>query len=116
MVLFGGPTGYDGMGGAQFASEKMDEEDRSAVQIPDPFMEKMVMEAVLETRPHLKALKDLGGGGLACAVSETADGLGVGITMDADAVHVRNDGMTPPQIMVSESQERMMAVVDDAGT
>ena len=115
VVLFGGPTGYDGMGGAQFASEKMDEEDRSAVQIPDPFMEKMVMETVLETRPHLKALKDLGGGGLACAVSETADGLGVGITMDADAVHVRNDGMTPPQIMVSESQERMMAVVDDAG-
>ncbi len=63
IVLLGGPTGYDGVGGAQFASERMDEEDRSAVQIPDPFMEKMVMEAVLELRPHLKALKDLGGGG-----------------------------------------------------
>ena len=115
IVLLGGPTGYDGVGGAQFASERMDEEDRSAVQIPDPFMEKMVMEAVLELRPHLKALKDLGGGGLACAISETADALGVGIAMDIDAVHVRDGDMTPPQIVSSESQERMLAVVDGNG-
>ena len=115
IVLLGGPTGYDGVGGAQFASERMDEEDRSAVQIPDPFMEKMVMESILELRPHLKALKDLGGGGLACATSETADALGVGITIDTDAVHTRDNNMTPPQIMSSESQERMLAIVDDTG-
>ena len=114
-VLLGGPTGYDGVGGAQFASERMDEEDRSAVQIPDPFMEKMVMEAVLEMRPHIKALKDLGGGGLACAVSETAHAFGVGIAVDSDAVHVRNDNMTPPEIMASESQERMLVIVDGEG-
>ena len=115
VVLLGGPTGYDGVGGAQFASERMDEDDRSAVQIPDPFMEKMVMESILELRPHLKALKDLGGGGLACATSETADTLGVGITIDTDAVHTRDTNMTPPQIMSSESQERMLAIVDDIG-
>lgn len=115
VVLFGGSTGYDGVGGAQFASDKMDEDDRSAVQIPDPFMEKMVLETVLEMRPHLKALKDLGGGGLACAVSETAYDLGVGISMDTVMVHTRNAGMTPALIMVSESQERMMAIVDDNG-
>ena len=115
IVLLGGPTGYDGVGGAQFASERMDEEDRSAVQIPDPFMEKMVMEAILELRPYIKALKDLGGGGLACATSETADSLGVGITVDTDAVHTRDSNMTPPQIMASESQERMLVIVDDKG-
>ena len=112
VILLGGPTGYDGVGGAQFASGVMDEQDRSAVQIPDPFMEKMAMEAILEMRPHLKAVKDLGGGGLACAVSETADTLGVGITIDADMVHVRNKGMAPPDIMASESQERMLCIID----
>ena len=115
VVLMGGPTGYDGVGGSQFASKRMDAEGRSAVQIPDPFMEKMVMEAVLELRPHIKALKDLGGGGLACALSETADSLGVGIAAHADCVRTREDGMEPPEVMISESQERMLVITDDAG-
>lgn len=115
VVLLGGYTGRDGMGGSQFASAQMDTQDRSAVQIPDPFMEKMVMEVILEVRPHLKALKDLGGGGLACALSETADSLNVGIKAHTDYVHTRNSNMNPAEIMISESQERMLAVVDDAG-
>ncbi|MYB30271.1 MAG: phosphoribosylformylglycinamidine synthase subunit PurL [Cenarchaeum sp. SB0663_bin_5] len=115
VVLLGGPTGYDGVGGSQFASAQMDTQDRSAVQIPDPFMEKMVMEVILQVRPHLKALKDLGGGGLACALSETADSLQVGITAHLNNVHTRNSDMTPAEIVISESQERMLAVVDDSG-
>lgn len=115
MVLIGGPTGYDGVGGAQFASDQLESEDRSAVQIPDPFIEKMMLEVVLECRSVMHALKDLGGGGLACAVSETADSLGVGISMDTDMVHTRSSGMSPSDIMVSESQERMLCVVDDDG-
>ena len=115
VVLLGGPTGYDGVGGAQFASDSLEAEERSAVQIPDPFIEKLVLEVILESRPFIKAVKDLGGGGLACAVSETADSLGVGITMDTERVHVRNPGMTPSEIMISESQERMLVITDDPG-
>ena len=115
VILLGGPTGYDGVGGAQFASDSLETEERSAVQIPDPFIEKLVLEVILESRPFIKAVKDLGGGGLACAVSETADSLGVGITMDTERVHVRNPGMTPAEIMISESQERMLVITDDPG-
>lgn len=116
VVLLGGPTGRDGIGGAQFASDQLESEDRSAVQIPDPFAEKMIMEAVLEARRRgiIRAMKDLGGGGLSCAVSETADALGVGIEMDVDLVHTREGGMGPAEIMVSESQERMLLIVGDA--
>ena len=121
VVLLGGPTGRDGVGGSQFASGALGGEggdgDRSAVQIPDPFMEKLVIEAVLEARDRglVKALKDLGGGGLACAVSETADALGVGVEVDADAVHTREGGMTPAEVMTSESQERMLVITDGPG-
>ncbi|MFB5607326.1 MAG: AIR synthase related protein, partial [Candidatus Nitrosomaritimum yanchengensis] len=84
VVLMGGSTGRDGIGGSQFASDSLESEDRSAVQIPDPFIEKLIIEAILEARNHnlINALKDLGGGGLSCAVSETADTLGIGIEMD----------------------------------
>ena len=115
ILLVGGPTGYDGVGGSQFASDQLDTQDRSAVQIPDPFMEKMVLEVVMECRPHIKAVKDLGGGGLACAVSETAHSLGVGMRIDAGMVHTR-DVMETHNIMVSESQERMLIISDDAGS
>lgn len=117
VALMGGPTGMDGVGGAQFASDRLESEDRSAVQIPDPFVEKLLIEAFLEanSRGIIKAAKDLGGGGLSCAVSETADALGVGIEMDTGAVHLRGGGMAPHDIMVSESQERMMVVVSEAG-
>jgi len=112
VVLMGGSTGRDGIGGSQFASDSLESEDRSAVQIPDPFIEKLIIEAILEARNHnlINALKDLGGGGLSCAVSETADTLGIGIEMDVDKVHAREPGMHPDEIMVSESQERMLII------
>jgi len=112
VVLLGGFTGRDGMGGSQFASDSLESEDRSAVQIPDPFIEKLIIEAILEARNHklINAMKDLGGGGLSCAVSEIADTLEVGIEMDVDMVHTRESNMHPDEIMVSESQERMLIV------
>ena len=116
VVLLGGPTGRDGMGGAQFASDRLESEDRSAVQIPDPFIEKMIIEAVLEARREglLHAVKDLGGGGLSCAISETADALSIGISMDVSKVHTRGAKMLPHEIMVSESQERMLIITPNS--
>ena len=112
VVLMGGSTGRDGIGGSQFASDSLESEDRSAVQIPDPFIEKLIIEAVLQARNDglIHAMKDLGGGGLSCAVSETADAMEIGIEMDVDKVHTRESDMHPDEIMVSESQERMLIV------
>jgi len=112
VVLMGGSTGRDGIGGSQFASDSLESEDRSAVQIPDPFIEKLIIEAVLQARNDglIHAMKDLGGGGLSCAISETADAMDVGIEMDVDKVHTRESDMHPDEIMVSESQERMLIV------
>ena len=112
VVLLGGSTGRDGMGGSQFASDSLESENRSAVQIPDPFIEKLIIEAILEARNHklINAMKDLGGGGLSCAVSEIADTLEVGIEMDVDMVHTRESNMHPDEIMISESQERMLII------
>jgi phosphoribosylformylglycinamidine synthase len=114
VVLIGGSTGRDGIGGSQFASDSLETEDRSAVQIPDPFIEKLIIEATLEARNEncIKAIKDLGGGGLSCAISETADALGVGITLDVNSVHLREQNMKPSEIMTSESQERMLVITD----
>ncbi|MCV0410010.1 phosphoribosylformylglycinamidine synthase subunit PurL [Nitrosopumilus sp.] len=114
VVLLGGSTGRDGIGGSQFASDSLESEDRSAVQIPDPFIEKLIIEAILEARNEklIHAMKDLGGGGLSCAVSETADALDIGIEMDVRKVHTRESDMHPDEIMVSESQERMLIVTD----
>lgn len=115
VVLVGGATGRDGIGGSQFASDSLESENRSAVQIPDPFIEKLIIEAVLEARNQkcIKAIKDLGGGGLSCAVSETADSLSVGIELDVNRVHTREPGMYPDEIMTSESQERMLIITDN---
>ena len=112
VVLMGGSTGRDGIGGSQFASDSLESEDRSAVQIPDPFIEKLIIEAVLQARTGglIHAMKDLGGGGLSCAISETADALEIGIEMDVDKVHTRESDMHPDEIMISESQERMLIV------
>ena len=119
--VVGGATGRDGIGGAGFASGSLGGGagaggDRSAVQIPDPFTEKLVIEAVLAARSEgiIKAMKDLGGGGLACAVSETADSLGAGIDIDIGAVHTRDRGMGDADVLVSESQERMLVVTSRA--
>ena len=112
VVLIGGSTGRDGIGGSQFASDSLESEDRSAIQIPDPFIEKLIIEAILEAQSQklIHAMKDLGGGGLSCAVSETADALGIGIEMDVNKVHTREADMHPEEIMISESQERMLVV------
>ncbi|MDH3341469.1 MAG: phosphoribosylformylglycinamidine synthase subunit PurL [Nitrosopumilus sp.] len=114
VVLLGGSTGRDGIGGSQFASDSLETEDRSAIQIPDPFIEKLIIEAVLEARNEklIHAMKDLGGGGLSCAISETADALDVGIKMDVQKVHTRESDMHPDEIMASESQERMLIITD----
>ena len=112
VILLGGSTGRDGIGGSQFASDSLESEDRSAVQIPDPFIEKLIIEAILEARNEklIHAMKDLGGGGLSCAISETADALDIGIEIDVEKVHTRESDMHPDEIMVSESQERMLIV------
>ena len=112
VVLLGGSTGRDGIGGSQFASDSLESEDRSAVQIPDPFIEKLIIEVILEARNQnlIHAMKDLGGGGLSCAVSETADALEIGMEMDVEKVHTRESDMHPDEIMVSESQERMLII------
>lgn len=114
VVLLGGSTGRDGIGGSQFASDALESEDRSAVQIPDPFIEKLIIEAILEARNQnlIHAMKDLGGGGLSCAVSETADAMEVGIEMNVDNVHTRESDMHTDEIMISESQERMLIITD----
>ncbi|MDC0886069.1 phosphoribosylformylglycinamidine synthase subunit PurL [Nitrosopumilus sp.] len=115
VVLLGGATGRDGIGGSQFASDSLETEDRSAVQIPDPFIEKLIIEAILEARNEqlIHAMKDLGGGGLSCAVSETADALDIGIEMDVEKVHTRESDMHSDEIMISESQERMLIVTNN---
>ena len=112
VILIGGPTGRDGIGGSQFASDSLETENRSAVQIPDPFIEKLIIEAILEARNQkcIKAMKDLGGGGLSCAISEIADSLSIGIELDVNSIHTRESDMNPEEIMVSESQERMLII------
>ena len=115
VVLIGGPTGRDGIGGSQFASDSFAAEDRSAVQIPDPFAEKLIIEAIIEARRArlIHALKDLGGGGLSCAISETADALNIGMKIDIDLIHTREQDMRPDEIMISESQERMLVITNN---
>ncbi len=116
VVLAGGSTGRDGIHGASFASKALEEENRSAVQIPDPFLEKLLIEATMDAvnAKCVKAVKDLGGGGLSCCLSETADKIGNGIDVDISKVHVREHGMTPRELMISESQERMLYVIDES--
>jgi len=112
VVLIGGSTGRDGIGGSQFASDSLEGEDRSAVQIPDPFIEKLIIGTILEARNEkcINAMKDLGGGGLSCAVSEIAESLEIGIELDVNNVHTRESGLLPDEIMISESQERMLII------
>ncbi len=114
LVLVGNKTGRDGIHGVTFASEELSENaDRSAVQIPDPFTEKLLIEATLEALKtgKVKALKDLGGGGLTCASSEMAGKKGFGAIIYADRVPQREPNMNPMEVMISESQERMLFAV-----
>jgi len=116
-VLFGSATGRDGIGGASvLASATFGEDDpskRPSVQVGDPFAEKLLIEASLELieQAFVEGLQDLGAAGITCATSETADRAGTGIVIDLDAVPRREPGMAPFEVMVSESQERMLAIV-----
>ncbi|WP_258083223.1 phosphoribosylformylglycinamidine synthase subunit PurL [Thermococcus thermotolerans] len=120
LILVGNRTGRDGIHGVTFASEELgenaEEEDRSAVQIPDPFTEKLLIEATLEAvyTGKVRALKDLGGGGLTCAASEMAGKKDFGAVIYADRVPLREPGMSPTEVMISESQERMLFAVSEA--
>lgn len=116
IILAGGSTGRDGIHGASFASKALEEENRSAVQIPDPFLGKLLIEATMDAIEAgcVKVVKDLGGGGLSCCLSETADRVGKGMDVDISKVRVKEEGMTPSELMVSESQERMLYMADDA--
>src|SRR5438445_210127 len=117
LLLFGARTGRDGIGGVSvLASRTLEEgaeESRPSVQIGDPFAEKLLIEASLELvdRDLLEGFQDLGGAGLTCAVSESASRAGVGVELDLDAVPLRAKGMAPFEILTSESQERMLAIV-----
>jgi phosphoribosylformylglycinamidine synthase subunit PurL len=116
-ILFGSATGRDGIGGASvLASATFTEDDpskRPSVQVGDPFAEKLLIEASLELieRGLVEGLQDLGAAGITCAVSETADRAGTGILVDLDTVPRREPGMAPFEVMISESQERMLAIV-----
>ncbi len=118
LVLLGALTGRDGIGGASvLASAELgegDEEKRPSVQIGDPFAEKKLMECCLELleRELLTSLQDLGAAGLTSSSSEMAAKGGVGLEIVADRVPVREPGMEPFEVMVSESQERMLCVVE----
>ena len=120
MVLYGASTGRDGIGGVSvLASSDLDEgsaSSRPSVQIGDPFSEKLLIEASLELieQDLLEGLQDLGGAGLTCALSESAARAGMGASVDLDAVPLREAGMEPFEILTSESQERMLAIVHPA--
>jgi phosphoribosylformylglycinamidine synthase len=116
IILAGGSTGRDGIHGASFASKTLESENRSAVQIPDPFLEKVLLEATMEAVEQgcIKSIKDLGGGGLSCCLSETSDNLGRGFDVELSKVHTRENGMSAAELMISESQERMLYVTDKA--
>ncbi len=115
VLLAGALTGRDGIGGASFASETFKEGDnrRSSVQIGDPFMEKLLIEATMEVVEieGLVGMQDLGAGGLSTALVEMAYKSGVGIEIDLARVPLREKNMEPWEIIVSESQERMIFIV-----
>lgn len=119
VILLGSKTGRDGIHGATFASGELSEESesrRSNVQVGDPFAEKMLIECCLELldRELLVALQDLGAAGITSSASEMAERGGVGIEIEAEKVPRREEGMEAWEVMISESQERMLAVVEPA--
>jgi len=116
LLLVGAATGRDGIQGASFASASLGEdrdERRPAVQVGNPFMEKLLMEACLELTgsPGVEAMQDLGAAGLTCALAEVSARGSCGAEVDLDLVPRREPQMTPYQVLLSESQERMLLVV-----
>ncbi len=118
-VFYVGPaTGRDGLAGAAFASQDLTEESaeqqRGAVQVGDPFMEKLCMEACLEllATGAVAGIQDMGAAGLTCSTCETAARGGTGVEIDLAKVPQRSPGMIPYEILLSESQERMLIIVE----
>jgi phosphoribosylformylglycinamidine synthase len=116
VIYVGSATGRDGLAGAAFASRELTEEsqqDRPSVQVGDPFMEKLLLEACLEvmrTDGLVVGIQDMGAAGLTCSTCETASRGGTGTEIDLDLVPKRESGMTPYEILLSESQERMLLI------
>ena len=112
----GAETGRDGLAGAAFASRELTEEskeDRPAVQVGDPFREKLLLEACLELLASgcVAGIQDMGAAGLTCSTCETASRGGTGVEIDLNLVPKREEGMTPYEILLIESQERMLVIV-----
>ena len=112
----GAETGRDGLAGAAFASRELTEEskqDRPAVQVGDPFREKLLLEACLELLASgcVAGIQDMGAAGLTCSTCETASRGGTGVEIDVNLVPKRESGMSPYEILLSESQERMLVIV-----
>jgi phosphoribosylformylglycinamidine synthase II len=117
VVYLGAKTGRDGVGGATMASAEFDdtiEEKRPTVQVGDPFTEKRLMEACLELMATgaVISIQDMGAAGLTCSAVEMGDKGGLGVRLDLDRVPVREPGMTAYEMMLSESQERMLMVLN----
>ncbi|NBD32239.1 MAG: phosphoribosylformylglycinamidine synthase subunit PurL [Cyanobacteria bacterium] len=117
VLYVGSTTGRDGMGGASFASAELNEDsadDRPAVQVGDPFLEKSLIEACLEAfkTGAVVAAQDMGAAGLTCSTSEMAEKGGVGIELNLDWIPHRETGMTAYEYLLSESQERMLFVAE----
>ncbi|MFO7938376.1 MAG: phosphoribosylformylglycinamidine synthase subunit PurL [Bacteroidales bacterium] len=117
VYIVGSSTGKDGIHGATFASADLTEnsaEDLPAVQVGDPFMEKLLMEATLELNESgaVVGMQDMGAAGIICSTSEMSEKGGMGMRVDLDRVPLRQDDMLPFEILLSESQERMLVVVE----
>ena len=123
VVLYGSATGRDGIGGASVLASATFGDRRSvaapkrpSVQVGDPFAEKLLIEATLEliAGGSWSGVQDLGAAGITCATSESADRAGTGMLIDLDAIPRREPGLEPFEVMISESQERMVAIVEPA--
>ncbi len=117
VLIVGSSTGRDGIHGATFASEEISEESeakRPSVQVGDPFTEKLLLEASLEAlrTGAILGMQDMGAAGIACSTSEMTDKGGQGMKIDLDKVPAREEGMTAYELLLSESQERMLVVVE----
>ena len=117
VMIAGSSTGRDGIHGATFASEELSERSgarRSSVQVGDPFTEKLLLEATLEVirKKLVIGIQDMGAAGITCSTSEMSARGSVGMDIELDKVPLREAGMTPYEIMLSESQERMLLVVE----
>lgn len=118
LLLVGADTGRDGIHGATFASvDDPQESHKGVIQVGNPFMEKLLMEACLELlgSPHVVGMQDLGAAGLTSSSVECAGRTGSGVEMDVSRISRRETGMTPYEVMLSESQERMLLVVTPDG-